>query len=793
MRPIRLELSGFTAFRDHAVVDFEGCDYFAFTGATGAGKSSLVDAICFALYGSVPRYANEGLVAPVITQGQLEAKVRFDFSVGGVPHTVARVVRRTGTGATTKEARLERGADVLAGDADGVTAQVRKLLGLEFTHFTKCVVLPQGDFARFLHDKAAVRQDLLVKLLGLEVYERMGKAANLRAADAANRGRLWEARLEELSFATLEARAVAAREVDTVAAVVARVEEALPRLEALSHDKAEAEKQACDAEGCAARLEGVVMPAGIGAVAGEAAGAADLLDQAAGAATESEEAVAKAEVELESLPPRAPLEAAQEAHARRRALLADVDQAEAVAVEAKEQEVDSAAALALVQAAAEASARSLEAALRDHRAHELARTLVAGEACPVCRQQVVTLADRPPLAFLDELERAHQSAVTDAGEASARLQTAQQQRAGADARLSTLSAQLGSLDRVLSEYPDAGAVGEHLRVLAEAEERLARARQADGQARAALKAAEATFQSWRRRADEAWRQFDLARDAVASLGPPAPLRHDVADDWSELAGWATSMAPRQREAAEKASRRAAEAGEAAQALRDELLAAAAGAGVDVGHRPVRDACVDARARAEAELRRVEQALEEAERLRRDRATAREQEQVAKALAKHLGARGFEKWVLDGALGLLVEGATDRLRELSDGQYSLSLDKHGNFSVIDHRNADLPRPARTLSGGETFLASLALSLALADRLADLAAGGAARLEAIFLDEGFGALDPASLDIVASAMENLGATDRMVGLITHVRELAERVPVRFEVVKGPHTSAVQRMES
>jgi exonuclease SbcC len=114
-------------------------------------------------------------------------------------------------------------------------------------------------------------------------------------------------------------------------------------------------------------------------------------------------------------------------------------------------------------------------------------------------------------------------------------------------------------------------------------------------------------------------------------------------------------------------------------------------------------------------------------------------------------------------------------------------------VIDHRNADERRPAKTLSGGETFQASLALALALADQLAGLAAGGAAKLESIFLDEGFGTLDPETLATVADTIEALGNEERMVGIVTHVRELAERVPVRFEVTKTARTSQVERQSA
>ena len=86
MRPERLEVEGFTAFREPVAVDFDGADLFAFTGPTGSGKSSLIDAMTFALYGSIPRLDKKA-VAPVISQGLLQARVRLDFTVGDVGYT----------------------------------------------------------------------------------------------------------------------------------------------------------------------------------------------------------------------------------------------------------------------------------------------------------------------------------------------------------------------------------------------------------------------------------------------------------------------------------------------------------------------------------------------------------------------------------------------------------------------------------------------------------------------------------------------------------------------------------
>ncbi|MDZ7732813.1 MAG: AAA family ATPase, partial [Acidimicrobiia bacterium] len=197
MRPLRLSLEGFSSFRERVEVDFGEADLFALAGPTGSGKS-VIDGITFALYGRVARYDLK-MVAPVINQRSQSALVDLTFAVGSVEYRVVREVQRTKKGASTKEARLERGDDVLAGDAKGVTATVAGLLGLDFTQFTRCVVLPQGAFAEFLHDEPAERRRLLIQLLDLGVYARMAAAANERSRDASARSDLIDQQLGELA------------------------------------------------------------------------------------------------------------------------------------------------------------------------------------------------------------------------------------------------------------------------------------------------------------------------------------------------------------------------------------------------------------------------------------------------------------------------------------------------------------------------------------------------------------------------------------------------------------------
>jgi exonuclease SbcC len=163
----------------------------------------------------------------------------------------------------------------------------------------------------------------------------------------------------------------------------------------------------------------------------------------------------------------------------------------------------------------------------------------------------------------------------------------------------------------------------------------------------------------------------------------------------------------------------------------------------------------------------------------------------------LGARlrsdRFEKWLLVEAVDALVAAASSMLFALSAGSYSLRSSEEDEFVVVDHRNADEARSVRTLSGGETFQASLALALALSDQLAELSATSGRKLEAIFLDEGFGTLDVDALETVASTIEALGTSGRMVGIVTHVPALAERVPVRYRVTRSDRAASIEREDT
>jgi exonuclease SbcC len=417
--------------------------------------------------------------------------------------------------------------------------------------------------------------------------------------------------------------------------------------------------------------------------------------------------------------------------------------------------------------------------------------LEEGANCPVCGQVVVEVPDHEDTE-VDDLERARQEAVTALTAAQSAHREAERERTRIADKLDDVRARLATVSERLEGRPDLDAIAAELGRADRLEADLRNARAAEREARRLRAEGQDRRDALGAKEVELRRRFEEQRDALAVLSPPAATREDLAADWRELADWADGRRADLEEEVTLAEKAAAEADAARKEIVGRIEAFCHKEGLVLDGQPPKQIVRRELDRLEDEQKRLESDMAKRDELDAERIRVAAEGDVAGALANHLKADRFERWILDEAMARLVEGATVTLRELSGGAYSLTVDDRSGFAVVDHANADTVRPARTLSGGETFLASLALALALADQIADLAAGGAVRLESILLDEGFGSLDLDTLDTVAVALEELGAQGRMVGVVTHVGALAERLPVRFEVRKGPSTSSVERVE-
>ncbi|MFD4985038.1 AAA family ATPase [Streptomyces sp. NPDC058374] len=326
----------------------------------------------------------------------------------------------------------------------------------------------------------------------------------------------------------------------------------------------------------------------------------------------------------------------------------------------------------------------------------------------------------------------------------------------------------------------ASGVAERARQL---EERATLLTEAADAARAAEESAARLKDADARLADAAYRAgFDTPEQAAAAVLDDAghrQLQHlidarqlEEAEVRSALADPATADAARREPAGPDAADDRARRGD----LRLRAAAAAEEAAARDG------AALDTLSRqATAEARRLGPLREEYDRVARLASLA------AGTSVENERRMRLESYVLAARLEQVAAAATVRLHRMSGGRYTLvhTADRSGRgrsglgLRVVDAWTGR-ERDTATLSGGETFFASLALALGLADVVTDEAGG--VRLDTLFIDEGFGSLDDQTLDDVLDVLDSLRERDRSVGIVSHVADLRRRVHTQLEVVKG-----------
>lgn len=327
---------------------------------------------------------------------------------------------------------------------------------------------------------------------------------------------------------------------------------------------------------------------------------------------------------------------------------------------------------------------------------------------------------------------------------------------------------------------------------------------------------EAAVLAWQReraeavtRGDEAQARLVQAQDTDQSAGLRGRAALVAAGFDDEDAWEAALMAPNQLEAARsevraRAAQEVASGARLAAALRAvEDVARPDAAGMEAALAAAQTECDAARAgvdeavRAERALRA---GLDELARLRAERQELRVRGDRLVAMARLLNGDtdgrhlSFKNFVLASYFALVVDRASVRLREMSDGRYDMRV-AEGRAAGRAHVGLDLSvldaytgvaRPASSLSGGEKFLASISLALGLSEVIVSRAGG--ISLDSIFIDEGFGSLDEETLDRAMVALDRVRG-QRVIGIISHVAELRDRVPARIEVDKSTRGSTLR----
>ncbi|MGQ0848525.1 MAG: AAA family ATPase [Actinomycetota bacterium] len=776
MRPERLILKGFGAFRTFTEIDFSGVELFALTGPTGSGKTTILDGVCFALYGAVPRQPH---VAPVVSQGLLEAVVALEFTVGEEKLRVARHVRkdaRRGT-ANTDEASLESNGAVVATGADDVTASVATLLGLDFNQFTTCVLLPQGEFQRFLHDKPANRQNLLSALLDLGIYERIGQLAGQRQQLAAGQLKMIEQRLSAITGIDDQSERVAREGLHGLESALATFDAARRQLEADQKEESAAAADVDNHHRLLSAIDALRPPDGLEVLSERRrvvdTAATEIADLRTAAETELEVAAA----ELSRLPSRQELNRWSEAWS---ALERDTIELASASVTEADAQVRALQATADLDRARERFTKASD----DHRAAHLRQALRAGEPCPVCDQVV---SSPPPSLGVPELDGA-QVDMSVAEESRHRKHNA---LAAATAERIKVDARLGELNRQVADAPSRPELEVAEVELANAEERRLAASERVDQLRTRQREARDEAEALTSRERQARQLIQAARDRVSSLEPPTLALDDPSEDWDVLIRWAADERTKLDRLIKEGRAKVSELATRRKEWHESFLERLSSLGLTSTVLRLRDDLVEAVALRRVQLKQIETFRIEARHLEKQQEASSSEQEVAALLVKLLRNDAFRNWLLDEVFAALVSGANLRLADLTRGQYSLAMAGR-DFEVIDNLSAGHHRSVRTLSGGETFLVSLALALALADLVAETATTPA-RLESIFLDEGFGTLDAETLDVVSSVIAELGAEGKTVGIVTHVAELAEQMPVRYHVGRAKDGASVKRVDA
>ena len=190
-------------------------------------------------------------------------------------------------------------------------------------------------------------------------------------------------------------------------------------------------------------------------------------------------------------------------------------------------------------------------------------------------------------------------------------------------------------------------------------------------------------------------------------------------------------------------------------------------------------------RIASELERITQALVTKKELLKSVAALSTRQEHIKLLENIFRGQGFVQYISSIYLQQLCQHANERFHRMTRGQLSLQIGENNEFEIIDYLNEGKSRSVKTLSGGQAFQVSLSLALALAESVQSEAS---ADKNFFFIDEGFGTQDTESVNIVFETMANLLKDNRIVGIISHVEELKERIPMSLTITNDPEKGSL-----
>lgn len=909
MRPLTLTLSAFGPYAETLTLDFSRLGesgLYLITGDTGAGKTTLFDAMVFALYGTASGSDRDGksLVSQYVPE-KTPSFVDFTFSCRGGEYRVFRCVNKEGRQKVVIDGKnqlqeavlFDRNGKPIGSQTKEVNAKVVDLLGLTREQFVQIVMIAQGQFRELLTANEKVRGAILQMLFRTEKYgslqEQINAESNAQNAVCAElqyeldrvvsnvdfgeeelfSAEAAEARSEE--FLTLLEKQVTAGQAalkgaqgekekldktlgtlqkqkgtdETLLKQADELTKVLMNLEtvtkAFSDSKAAFDAENSDVKGkqreeLATRITLETEQLGeYEKLDGKQKAFASFLKDLEEKRTRFGQESALQETETERLKSlekerdgllTVPKEQAEWKHVQEAAekqeknlseLLGRVNTYETGKKELEDLQAKYARAKETYDAAS-AHRKAMEDRYLNAQAGILADTLVDGEPCPVCgstsHPHCAVLPENTPekgdvdKAKADEevARNVTEKAATAAAEKRSSLEVVEKQLAK-DCEALKLPLDDETRNALQKKLEETRATLAELKITGEAlQEKLARLD--------TLQKDLPKLQKAKEDRSEALKELDTA---VATMAGQENARREELDEVQRRLPY--ESLPKAKEELRKLTERQKVMIEALEKARKAFEGAKEEKVELEAKRKTLESGLEGfdRAAAEARVKQIDEltkqgkhleqkvidcttALQRAEQARADAGKALKS--LSEARQKQLWLRELDqvfngKLTAEGKLKLetyvqaiyfeqVLAYANRRLFAMTDGQYELARqteagDKRSayalNLDVIDHYGDVSRRSVKTLSGGESFLASLALALGLSDLIQERAGG--IQLDTLFVDEGFGSLDAESLEKALQTLEELGTEHRLVGIISHVEELEQRIDKQIDVRKLP----------
>lgn len=868
MKPLKLTMRAFGPYAGETVIDFEklqGRHLFLICGPTGAGKTTILDAMCYALYGKTSGDRTGEKMRSDYADSSERTEVVFDFMLGDKTYRATRspaqmVDKKRGSGQTLAAmqaslSELEDGKEINT-LRTGIEEAAGKLIGLNADQFCQVILLPQGDFRKLLVAKADEREAILKQLfktqrfsefkdrlkdrLDAKVREKMEKQtredqilSSSGATDEKQLSQMVEEAGKELKEAqdivksrekeSNEFREVYQKETALMGHFT-ELEKALKQDAALKNEEGRMKemeaslsliRSARELAPYFVQLDGITREGKQEAVKLKTARADmetysklnETLEkriQELDAMKEKREEERKTALKMQDLVPKAKLYGAA---------VQALKNAKNALSRAEEETKRLQAAAEAARKARDEQKEKADAVRKSYiegQAFLLAEGLEDGVPCPVCGaiHHPAPARGGDNVAKAEDVERAQKEYERASAAYDRANDTKEKHSTGAYAKAMSDHAKADAQMKTLEEIPEAYRDPKYLeaestRLLTDIRKWEQDKETAAAQLRKAgadLSASQAACRNAEERREELVKKYRETESVLKEASDKAGFQSlDECKEWYKKKDTEESVRKtlEQYRADRKSTEERIKAEEQATAGKERPDMQA----LNEKSKALQDQLKKASERAAALKERTEtlqKAVSDARAIEKELEDLRKEEGLIRGLYDLTSGKKtritLERYVLGTLLDDVANAANLRLLSMSRRRYSLhrmtdesGLGKGGLSLEVSDSFTGRSRPANTLSGGETFLASLSLALGLADVVQSRQGG--VRLDTMFIDEGFGTLDPDSLNSAMNTLIDLQNTGRMVGIISHVPELEERIDARLRVTPAEKGSKAE----